>query len=327
MAHRRGRVPASTPLVNIEDVPDEDSQDDGLSSAADLDSSSGRRGLQLILEQPEYLCAIQGKPPLATMTLKPQVDRVQTSPDTMETETSPSDTEATKPSRPHSSDRPRTNASERHVRFDTVSDTPRLTRRPTTRTKSAPPGYSDSDSVISDISINKNKMLSFYYSDLGMGTVFLQMPDIMRDNMSKTLHMSYSSSVLAANPKTLTDDIIRLSLNKGGARYTLVNKIERRLETLQQRRKAYNEYMSKKETYKKAFAEKIDPFNQLRKPVMTKEEKERFGQKESEKVLTVTERSVERRDRVHIRTTKLLPSQRIKLAKHQAKFKRPVTAV
>ncbi len=128
------------------------------------------------------------------------------------------------------------------------------------------------------------------YGQYGMAKIHLQMPDIIRPGLTKTLALSYSTSAVQHNMR-LVEDAGKHSQRKVRAQNELVRRIEHRLSNLKRNKEAF-------------FKAKMD---EIMKKI---EEDERADvlisadvkKKKSEDYMTKAERKVVRNDRIKTRT-------------------------
>ena len=128
----------------------------------------------------------------------------------------------------------------------------------------------------------------------GMGKIFLQMPDIVKPGLTRTLSLSYSTSALNHNSRLLTEDVDTKAQRKERAQSSLVKRIETRLETMKKRKEAFMQAKEEEERKRKEEEENFEAVKSTDKLL---------DKKKSEKFMTVAERKQVRKERIHTRTS------------------------
>ena len=128
------------------------------------------------------------------------------------------------------------------------------------------------------------------YGQYGMAKIHLQMPDIIRPGLTRTLALSYSTSAVHHNIR-LVEDAGKASQRKIRAQNQLVRRIENRLSNLQRNKEAF--FRAKMEEIMKKVEE------DERADVLISAD---VKKKKSEDYMTKAERKVVRQDRIKTRT-------------------------
>ena len=159
----------------------------------------------------------------------------------------------------------------------------------------------------------------------GMGKIFLQMPDIVKPGLTRTLSLSYSTSALNHNSRLLTEDVDTKAQRRERAQSSLVKRIETRLETLKKKKEAF---MRAKEEEERKLKEEEENSHAV------KSTNKLLDRKKSEAFMTGAERKQVRKERIHVRTSLMhyrtanylrkFDEQHIKKLKSQVRYSRTV---
>ena len=125
----------------------------------------------------------------------------------------------------------------------------------------------------------------------GMGKIYLQMPDIIRPGLTRTLSLSYSTSSLNHNSRLMTEKVDTKVYRKERAQTLLVRRIETRLETLKRKREAFIKAREEEQRKNNEEEEAVKRTDKL------------LDKKKSENFMTVAEREQMRKERIHLRTS------------------------
>ena len=159
----------------------------------------------------------------------------------------------------------------------------------------------------------------------GMGKIFLQMPDIVKPGLTRTLSLSYSTSALNHNSRLLAEDVDTKPQRRERAQSSLVKRIETRLETLKKKKEAF---LQAKEEEERKLKEEEENF------LAVKSTDKLLDKKKSEKCMTGAERKQVRKERIHVRTSLMhyrtanylrrFDEKHIKKLKSQVRYSRTV---
>ena len=165
----------------------------------------------------------------------------------------------------------------------------------TLRSKSVSPAFVRRSST--PVQIKRSRTPTVHippHGQYGMGKIFLQMPDIVKPGLTKTLSLSYSTSALNHNSRLLTEEVDTKAQRRERAQSSLVKRIETRLETMKKRKEAF---MQAREEEERKLQEEEENFEAV------KNTEKLLDKKKSEKFMTVAERKQVRKERIHVRTS------------------------